>query len=119
MKHAVQWCDVILLYMLGKNDNIKVTDFEVFMHVFYSAISEPIIDSKYLQRSDEVSLRGMPRSASPTSIHFSAGASHSTAPSKTNPTRLSKDIVMSKSSQPSSQTPPLASAYFPNQAKVT
>ena len=40
-------------------------------------------------------------------------------PTATNTTRLSKDAIVPKANVPKPSQPPLVSAYFPNQAKVT
>ena len=123
--------------------------------VVYS-VSDPVIDSRYLQRTDEIPLREAPRTGSPTqtSLHFSGPPP--TVASSAHPTRLSKDAILSQrpptshyngapytNSAPASKQmtvasqfnslgivggvnsankpsqPPLASAYFPTQSKVT
>ena len=40
-------------------------------------------------------------------------------PGATNTTRLSRDAIVPKTNVPKPSQPPLVSAYFPNQAKVT
>ncbi len=81
--------------------------------------SNAFLDVKYLQSSGDMTSQ-VPtttgRTTPPISIHF---PSHTPPPgtSKHNPTRISRDAVgppAAKTSQP-----PLASAYFPGQAKVS
>ena len=132
-----------------RSDHVKMSNLLSICFCVFASASDAVIDSRYLQRADEIPLRG----ASPppqTSLHFSGPLP--TAPSAAQPTRLSKDAILaqrpvashshtnavntSSTAAPKSITvaghlsnlgivgnkqsqPPLASAYFPTQNKVT
>lgn len=75
----------------------------IFLFLFH--FSDPPLDPKYLQKSDDaIHIRGLggPRSNSPTTISSSAP--------NLNSVRISQQGIVPRTTQP-----PLASAYFPGQ----
>ena len=98
--------------------------------------SEGFLDARYLQKAGDGPARGGATggrtSPAPISIHFGGANLHGQPPGgSTNShmppggtagsTRLSKDVVIgpAATSIKSGQQPPLSSAYFPGQTKVS
>lgn len=96
------------------------------------------LQAKYLQQTPTESTvsSNTPSGSSPNYFSYGMPAAHgggatsrtsamasqaNTAlpPAATNTTRLSRDAIVPKTNVPKSSQPPLVSAYFPNQAKVT
>ena len=110
----------------------------VMVCFLFTLPSDPQLDLKYFQKSEEPSLRtSATRAVSPTPFYFPtrppAAAGPTSQPPSAAPSvtarphhggRLSKDLVAPRGTAPSvgrptQQQPPLASAYFPGATKVS